>query len=79
MLDEGKEPELRYYIKEILDSLEIIDENQRPFIQTILAKGFRNNLQEARLFVKEKYDEEMIPLESAKKIDGILKKYSKWR
>ncbi len=79
MLDEGKRDYFRYYVKEVLDQLNIDEEQQRPFIQSLWSNGSRFTVKEAREFAREKVQEGFIDADAGKRIDRIIEQYSKWR
>lgn len=79
MLDIRRETAFRYDLNIILENSTTLDRNIPSFIATTVSKASRQSTQDARDYVKEKCEEEIVDKEIQEDILRLLNRYTKYR
>jgi hypothetical protein len=79
MLDQSKANYFRYEMQDMLKVSPVAPEQQMALIQTLWAKGSRDSVVEARVFLNDKVKEKIVDAATQQKILNILERYSTWR
>ncbi|MBW3581986.1 MAG: hypothetical protein KY455_02710 [Euryarchaeota archaeon] len=79
MLHKGRENYFRYDVEDLLRAHELPEERVLPIAQTLLSKGSRLGINEARDYVREKAAEGIYGPEVEKKLLALINQYSVYR
>lgn len=79
LLDQSKANYFKYEMEDMLKKSPVAVEVQASLIQTIWAKGTRDEVASAREFLQEKVKEKVVDPETSNRILRILDRYSTWR
>jgi hypothetical protein len=79
MLDQSKANYFRYELQDFLKTTAVAPEMQPSLIQTLWAKGSRDSVTEAKVWLNEKVKEKAIDVQVQQKLLAILDRYSTWR
>ncbi len=79
MLDLRREILFKYDVGEIFEEAGFTEDEARPYIANIIAKGSRISLKEAKDYTKSMLESEKLTTDTCNKICYLLDKYKKWR
>ena len=79
MLDLRREILFKYDVNEIFQEAGFSEDEARPYIANIVAKGSRISLQEAKDYTRSMQEEDKLTKDTCNKICYLLDKYKKWR
>lgn len=79
MLDQSKANYFKYDLQDLLKSSPVAEELHNSLIQTLWAKGSRDAVQEAKVWLMEKVKEKQVDPGTQQKILNIMDRYSTWR
>lgn len=79
MLDQSKANYFRYEMQDFLKTTPVPPEQHLSLIQTLWAKGSRDSVVEARVFLNDKVKEKIVDPGTQQRILAILDRYSTWR
>ncbi len=79
MLDQSKANYFKYDLQDILKASPVAPEQHNSLIQTMWAKGSRDAVQEAKVWLMEKVKEKIVDAATQQRILNILDRYSTWR
>jgi hypothetical protein len=79
MLDLRREILFKYDVGEIFEEAGFTEDEARPYIANIVAKGSRISLKEAKDYTKSMLESEKLTQDTCNKICYLLDKYKKWR
>lgn len=79
MLDQRRANYFRYDCEDILKQSAVLPEMQSSLIQTLWAKGSRDSLMEAKVWLNDKVKEKVLDAGTQQKILGVMERYSTWR
>jgi hypothetical protein len=79
MLDQSKANYFKYELQDILKASPVPVEMQPSLIQTLWAKGSRDSVSEAKVWLMEKVKEKAVDPATQQKILVIVDRYSTWR
>lgn len=79
MLDQSKANYFKYDMQDVLKPSPVPVEMQPSLIQTLWAKGSRDSLSEAKVWLMEKVKEKVVDAPTQQKLLNIMDRYSTWR
>ncbi len=79
MLDQSKANFFRYEMEDFLKGTPVAPEQQSALIQTLWAKGSRDSVVEARVFLNDKVKEKIVDPATQQKLLAIMDRYTTWR
>lgn len=79
MLDQRRANYFRYDCEDILKASAVPEEMQNSLIQTLWAKGSRDSLMEAKVWLNDKVKEKVVDAATQQKILNVMERYSTWR
>ena len=79
MLDQSKANYFKYDMQDVLKPSAVPVEMQPSLIQTLWAKGSRDSLSEAKVWLMEKVKEKVVDAPTQQKLLNIMDRYSTWR
>lgn len=79
MLDQRRANYFRYDCEDILKPSPVPVEMQSSLIQTLWAKGSRDSLMEAKVWLNDKVKEKVVDPATQQKLLAIMDRYSTWR
>jgi hypothetical protein len=79
MLDQSKANYFKYDMQDVLKVSPVPVEMQPSLIQTLWAKGSRDSLSEAKVWLMEKVKEKIVDAPTQQRLLGIMDRYSTWR
>ena len=79
MLDQSKANYFKYEMQDFLKTTAVAPELHLSLIQSLWAKGSRDSVVEARVFLNEKVKEKQVDAMTQARILNILERYSTWR
>ena len=79
MLDQRRANYFRYDCEDILKTSTVAIEMQSSLIQTLWAKGSRDSLMEAKVWLNEKFKEKAVDAATQQKLLNVMERYSTWR
>ena len=79
LLDQSKANYFKYEMQDLLKNSPVAPELHNSLIQTLWAKGSRDEVLAAKLFLQEKLKEKSVDEGTARRIQAILDKYTTWR
>src|SRR4051812_18042813 len=79
MLDQSKANYFKYDMQDVLKASPVPVEMQPSLIQTLWAKGSRDALSEAKVWLMEKVKEKIVDAPTQQKLLNIMDRYSTWR
>lgn len=79
LLDQSKANYFKYEMQDLLKSTPIAPELHNALIQTLWAKGSRDELAAAKEFLAEKVKDKTVDPESSTRILRLLDRYAIWR
>ena|SRR5437868_1130557 len=79
MLDQSKANYFKYELQDFLKTTPVAPELHNALIQTLWAKGSRDSVIEARVFLNDKVKEKVVDAVTQQKILNILDRYTTWR
>ena len=79
MLDQSKANFFRYEMEDFLKGTPVAPEQQSALIQTLWAKGSRDSVVEARVFLNDKVKEKVVDPATQQKLLAIMDRYTTWR
>lgn len=79
MLDQSKANYFKYEMQDFLKTTAVPVDQHLAIIQSLWARGSRQDVGEAKLYLKDKVKDKTIPAELEAKILGMLDRYGTWR
>jgi hypothetical protein len=79
MLDQSKANYFKYEMQDYLKTTTVAVEMQPSLIQTLWAKGSRDSVTEAKVWLMEKVKEKAVDAPTQAKLLSIIDRYSTWR
>ncbi len=79
MLDQSKANFFRYECEDILKNSGVAPEVQSALIQTMWAKGSRDSVVEARVFLNDKVKEKVVDAQTQARLLNAMDRYTTWR
>jgi hypothetical protein len=79
MLDQSKANYFKYDLQDLLKVSPVAPELHNSLIQTLWAKGSRDAVQEAKIWLNDKVKEKAVDAATQQKILVILDRFSTWR
>ena len=79
MLDIKKVNYFRYAVTEIFNSTDIDTKIWNPILASIVTKASRLSIKEAKDYIHELENEQILDKETAKVLSQLLEKYKSWR
>lgn len=79
MLDQSKANYFRYEMQDILKASAVAPEMQASLIQTLWAKGSRDSVSEAKVWLMEKVKEKAVDAPTQQRLLIVVDRYSTWR
>ncbi|MEA3166013.1 MAG: hypothetical protein QOJ26_882, partial [Thermoplasmata archaeon] len=79
MLDQSKANYFKYEMQDYLKTTAVAPEMQPSLIQTLWAKGSRDSVTEAKVWLMEKVKEKAVDAPTQAKLLSIIDRYSTWR
>jgi hypothetical protein len=79
MLDQRRANYFRYDCEDILNASTVQEEMRSSLIQTLWAKGSRDSLMEAKVWLNEKVKEKAVDAGTQQKLIAVMERYSTWR
>jgi hypothetical protein len=79
MLDLRREILFKYDVGEVFKDAGFSEDEARPYIANIVAKGSRISLKEAKNYTRSMQENEKLTIETCKDIISLLDKYKKYR
>jgi hypothetical protein len=79
MLDQSKANYFKYEMQDILKVSPVAPEMQASLIQTLWAKGSRDSVTEAKVWLNDKVKEKAVDAGTQQKLLAIVDRYSTWR
>ncbi|MEA3190265.1 MAG: hypothetical protein QOD77_847 [Thermoplasmata archaeon] len=79
LLDQSKANYFKYDLQDILKASPVAVELHNSLIQTLWAKGSRDAVTEAKVWLMEKVKEKAVDPATQQRILGIMDRYSTWR
>ena len=79
MLNLRKEGEFQYDLRELLTRANMDERQRSSFMATLISKGERTSIAEAKRYVRLKCDEGLISEEISREIHRLLDRFSRYR
>lgn len=79
MLDGSRQNYFKYDLQDILKASATPAEHHNSLIQSLWAKGSRTDVEEAKVFLKEKVKEGLVDAPTETAILRVIDRYSTWR
>jgi hypothetical protein len=79
MLDQSKANYFKYDMQDVLKASPVLPEMQPSLIQTLWAKGSRDSLSEAKVWLMDKVKDKTVDAGTQQKLLAIIDRYSTWR
>jgi hypothetical protein len=79
MLDQSRANYFKYDLQDILKDSPVAPELHNSLIQTLWAKGSRDSVTEAKVWLNDKVKEKAVDAGTQQKILGVMDRYSTWR
>ena len=79
MLDQSKANYFKYELQDFLAQSPVAPEMHNSLIQTLWAKGSRDNVTEAKVWLNDKVKEKVVDVPTQQRILQIMDRYSTWR
>ena len=79
MLDQSKANYFKYEMQDYLKTTTVAPEMQPSLIQTLWAKGSRDSVTEAKVWLNDKVKEKAVDVATQQKLLAIIDRYSTWR
>ena len=79
MLDQSKANYFKYEMQDYLKTTAVAPEMQPSLIQTLWAKGSRDSVTEAKVWLNDKVKEKVVDMPTQQKLLAIIDRYSTWR
>jgi hypothetical protein len=79
MLDQRRANYFRYDCEDVLKASPVAVEMQSSLIQTLWAKGSRDSLVEAKVWLNDKVKEKAVDPATQQRLLAIMDRYSTWR
>ena len=79
MLDQSKANYFKYEMQDVLKASPVPPEMQPSLIQTLWAKGSRDSVTEAKVWLMEKVKEKAVDAATQTRLLVVIDRYSTWR
>jgi len=79
LLDQSKANYFKYEMQDLLKASPVAADLHNSLIQSLWAKGSRDDIAAAREFLQDKVKDKSVDAETAGKIQRILDRYTTWR
>lgn len=79
MLDQRRMDYFRYDAKEIFERNGIEEKVSKPMLASIVSRGTRNSIDEAKEYVDEKISEGVLDEDIGRALKKLINRYKKWR